>query len=348
MNNNMGSNNNFTAGNDINQKFNKSNQNNINKFEINNLIPVRKTKEDIEREMKETMRPCLRDNVGKLVTCFGYVVSKYDNLGDGVYTVINVIDREGNYLADHIQLDFKPSLYHYDYSIGDYIRFTGYITEYNRNNGTKDFNINITEKIYMIPSRLHYDGEIISDDNIKYDKIRDYLSNSNITKINNLIEKLRQEINDLTKYYYIDDFIYYYVLNQFMLNTATYKIYEGELRDYNVHDTIKILLLFILGSVIYELKSNRTNYLYDILHSICQYCNLLQGVETYENVNKNPKFIEFCTSFMNCTGKKKLGKLFNFVRHRQNDFNEDKTFGYDVNKDNILTRTYAVLNDYIN
>ena len=340
----------FNGNGNNNSLVNKQNRENIiNKYEINNLIPVRKTEKEIEKEMKETMRPCLRDNVNKLITCFGYVISSFQKLGDGWYTVVNVMDRNGNYLSDHIQLNFKQNIFHYDFTEGDYIRFTGYVTDYVRSDGSKDYSVNIIDKVELIPSKYHYNDELINYDNeIDFGKLRDYLSNSNITKINMLLEQMRKELNDLTKYYYIDDFIYYYILNQFMLNTATYKLYEGELRDQKIKDEIIINIMCILGSVIFEMKSNREIELYDLLHFICEHCNIIQGVRCYTDVNKNPDFGTFCTNFMNCNGKKKTSKLFHFVKLRYLDFKNKDTNSFNITKQDMLLRTYIILNNYIN
>lgn len=344
----------ISIGNDnngvVNNNRNKieQNQNNINKTEIINLLPQRKSQEEIEQEMKRTMRPCLRDNVGKQKTCFGFVVDKYDKLGSDYYTVINVVDRDGNYLADHIQLNFKEDLYHYDYEVngGHYIRFTGNVIEYTRSDGTRDYNININDKVCLLPSSYYCD--LLFDDNdVDFDKIRDYLSNCNISKINDLIDNLRNELNELTKYYYIDDFIYYYIINQLFLNTATYKIYEGDIRDYNINDSLKITLLCILGSIVYELKTTQKIYMFDLFSYICEHCNILQGVDNYTDVNQNPEFIKFCMNHMNCKGKKKLGKLFNFVRQRYRDFKELKTRPTNLNKQEVIERCYYVLINYI-
>jgi hypothetical protein len=50
---------------------------------------------------------------------------------------------------------------------------------------------------------------------------------------------------------------------------------------------------------------------------------------------------------MNCKGKKKLGKLFNFVRHRQYDFDNNRPYDTELNKRDIITKTYTILNDFI-
>ena len=56
-----------------------------------------------EKLMKETNRPHLKDKVGQKITCFGFVVKPYTKYNDSLYTVINIVDSHGEYVADLTQ-----------------------------------------------------------------------------------------------------------------------------------------------------------------------------------------------------------------------------------------------------
>lgn len=221
---------NITVGDGGSNKFQQG-DNNINKKVENKSVvyknlkyPKRMSNEEKEKLMKETQRPVLRDKCGKRITCFGLTVCKYPY--SNFYTVVNIVDKNGNYIADHIQLDYKEDLYIYDGQIplkDNYIRFTGMVDKYNRENGSDDYCINITDRVYMTSSELYYDEEILNYENIDidYNNISNFIKMSNMTKIYDIIDMLRKDINDITDDLLPNDYIFYYILNQYFINQAT-------------------------------------------------------------------------------------------------------------------------------
>lgn len=315
---------------------------NIKKYIHNKIKPKRISKEEIEKQKKKTMRPHLKDKVGKLITCFGYVVGKYGDYSD-LYTVINVIDINGRYAADHIQLDFKENEYDYTYDRGCYIRFTGRVIEYNRSNGTSDYTIDIIDKVSMFPSKYYYNEDI--NDHVDFDVsgINNILSRSNMTKVYNILENIRDKINDLTDYYFMNDFIYYYVINQYMLNTVAYNIYDGELRDQGFDDNIILDIIMILGSTLYDLTHNEQLDLSDILSSICYKCNVIQGVFAYNGLENNPKFMKFIQKNIGLYGKRKCKAIWYFILQRKMDFKESNPNPENITKQQIQSQKHIVL-----
>ena len=337
--NNMGSNNNFTASRDINQKFNKSNQNQINKV-INKIynsdIPKRISKEEKEKHEKLTNRPCLKDKLNQRITCFGYIVGKYP-FKENLYTVVNVVDISGNFVADHIQLNIKEDEYDYEIEkrIGNYIRFTGNVVTYTREDSTIDYTVDISKKIivmyedydlYLEPYEYEYHP-------LNIEKIDEYIRTQNITKLYDLIENIRNEINELTDGTFIKDYLYYYIISQYTLNTSTYSVYEGELRDQKFNETCIVGILLLLGSTLFSLKSGDSS-LRKLLENIVIECNVLQGIKTYTSYSDNPNFKLFYEDNLlqhrMVVGKKKLKEAFKVIKNRFYNFKQNKP--YDENK----------------
>ena len=60
--------------------------------------PKRKSKEEMEKYKKEVQRPYLKHKLGEVVHCYGYIIGRYKNTNR--YTVINIVDVKGNYVAE--------------------------------------------------------------------------------------------------------------------------------------------------------------------------------------------------------------------------------------------------------
>lgn len=325
-----------------------------------NKIPKRMTVTEREAQRQETLRPSLKERVGEIITCFGYVVKKYGKYNDR-YTIINIVDKKGKFCADHIQLDFKTDDYEYNTNIiGKYVKFTGKVKLYERYDGSKDYTVDILEEVDIMSSRFYFNENDILDYKdvcIDHRYIDEYLSRVNITKIYDIINILRNEINDITDI----DFLYYYILNQYTLNTATYRIYNGELRDQNFNEDMVLELLLLLGSTLFELKSKEINYLGDIMNLICQHCNLLQGINTYEgkgkyndyDETKNPGLIDFYKKRLfygkkfNKVGKEKIKDAWYFINFRKNNFYQEKPYKEYINEESIKMRAYFIIDQYI-
>ena len=328
--------------------------NNINMNEKNLYIkkikqPKRVSSEELEKMKKETMRPLLKDKVWDKITCFGLVVKKYGPYSKR-YTVINIIDKSGRFVADHIQLDFKEDIYDYTYDKGDYIKFTGVVKPYERQNiKSSDYMIDIIDKVSIYPSKIYYNGEVIDVNkmNIDLDRISNFLSKSNMTKLYDLLELLRFKLNILTDDLFVNNFIYYYIINQYMLNTAVYNVYDGQIRDQGFNGNIIIDLIKIISSIIFEIRTKDIHCLRDIMLSVCYHCNVIQGVRTYKSIESNPKFIEFCEyKLFNKINKKKINKAWNIVLFRNLNFQDKNPCG-DLDNNKILLRAYYIINEFI-
>jgi hypothetical protein len=340
---------------DIN--INKKVENNIKVYKISQ--PKRMTKAKREKEQKKTDRPGLRDRENKLITCYGLVVCPYPY--SDLFTVVNIVDKNGNYIADHIQLNFREDIYNYSGQIPTldrYIRFTGLVGKYPKSD-RDEFCVNITDKVDMTSSKIYYTEDIIDYEKIKinYKNIGNYLNKVNITKIYDLIDNIRDEINDITEVVLTKDFIFYYIVNQYFLNKATYNMYEGEFRDQSFPEECVLDILLILSHVLFDLKDNEVTDVYSLFELISYSCNIFQGIEKFiiknsfdeydAKYNDNPKFIKFCRDKLGCEGKRKLGNLWYNAKLRKLDFNMKNPVHPVLTKDMITYRAYHMLNSYI-
>jgi hypothetical protein len=340
--------------------FNINNRGNINKIvmgDVNktiinnyNLLPKRLSKKEREEKEKITKRPCLRDKLGQKITCFGYIVGKHKYLRH-LYTIVNVVDITGEFAADHIQLNFKEDIYDYTYDKGSYIRFTGVVVAYERkSNGSIDYTVDISKKVMIMSGDYDVLEEYIPKRKICDDDIDDYLCNQNITKIQDIILNIRNEINDITNGLFFEDYLYYYVLNQYMLNQATYSIYQGELRDQNINEDCVIGILILLASLLYELKTE-DSYIGEIMSNISIKCNVLQGITEYTCYENNPGLQTFYQDIISNThqqaGKKLLKYMFNFIANRFYDFNHKTPNDKSLTVNDIKQQAYPIIECYL-
>lgn len=329
--------------------------NTINKNIFNVSIPKRLNKKEIQEKEKMTKRPCLKDKLNQKITCFGYIVCRHRYLTH-LHTIINIVDINGEYVADHIQLNLKEDIYDYtyDYKIGNYIRFTGIVKTYTREDGSIDYMVDVSKKVLV----LSEDYDLLEkpynyiETKLDIDKIDNYISTQNITKLYDMIENLRIQINELTNGLYFEDYLYYYIINQYTINTSTYSVYQGELRDQNMNEDCIIGILLLLGSLLFELKTTEETNLYNIMKNIIMECNVLQGIDQYTTYNDNPNlktFYQECLSKnKQPVGRKTIEKAFRFILNRF--YNFKSTIPYDKNKldvDVIKHRAYHMIQKYI-
>ena len=348
----------------INGNSNKINKSNMNIDKSNTTIiykkieyPTRQSKEEREKLQKITQRPALMDNVGKPITCFGLVAGKHRN---GLYTIINVVDKHGKYVADHIHLDFKEDMYNYkgiDPLLDRFIRFTGMVSTYKKGDND-DYCINILDKIDIRTSSLYYIGEHIDYEVLETfpDKINEFLRTCNITVIYNIIDEIRNRINILTEDVACSDFVYYFIINQYFLNTATYSIYDGELRDQGFNECCILDLLILLSVTLYDLKTHTSIDLYTLFHKIVCYCNLIQGINKFDRYvdgferilpyDYNPGFVRFCKK-LGYEGKRKFNSLWANALLRRKSFDMYDPVPTDLTREILVERMHHVILEII-
>lgn len=320
---------------------NQNNVDNSNKI-IKNIYPVSSK----VKNTQTTNRPYLQDREGKFIRCFGVIAGKFSEVSS-FYTVVNLVDQHGVYVADHVQLDLKEN--EFDYSKQEtkfsLVRLTGYVNKYQRADGTFDFEIDLSEPVEFFNDRYYNEGEVIYLEDIdipqsRIDYIQNWVSKANSNELYDILDKLQIELNRLC----IDfpsNFIFDYIINSYTLNTAVYDMYKNGIdRNKLVNDAI-IDLLVLLGSTIFTLKSTDSMIMTSILKIISEYCNSVQGVVTYTD---SSKFKKFCSNKLNINSKKKFHKAWKAVQNRRKNFGDNTG---KIDKNYIALLSFIILNDYI-
>ena len=276
--------------------------------------------------------------------------------------MVNIVGSHGNYMADHIQLNFKEDLYDYKGQnplLDKYIRFTGLVDKYPKNGGY-EYCVNITDKVDIRSSKIYYDKEPVTfnPEEIDIDSISMFLNKSNITKLYDLVDYLRCEIDVIVEDILPIDYIPFYIYNQYFLNTTTYNLYEGNFRDQGFREECVLDIILLLSYTLFELQSNYSYDLFNLFENICYACNIIQGIEKlmiYNANNKldaiyeiNPKFIDFCRTRLGYEGNRKLIKLWREVKLRKWDFQMENPKCDYINEQILTNKAYYIINKYIN
>ena len=342
------------ANNEVGVNNGKLNQYNIDNTINNNIKiikesekPKRKNKEEIEKMKKEVQRPYLKHKLNEIVHCFGYIVGRYRNTNR--YTVINIVDVDGNYVADHIQLDLQNYENELIKPLGEnsiyFIRFKGMVRQYIRQDKTIDYEIRLIDKPIVF-SIIYYNmqGSIDYDiEKVNKNKIINYLSTTPIDDLYNLLEKLKDEVNDLTRHEFGLNYVYSYVVNQYMLNSATYDLYNQLLHKKDLNEDLILDLIILLSSIVYIFKYNEQVTLVYMMKYISYMCDILQGIL---NQNKTTEeFKRFCKEKLKVEGKRKIEELVRIIRLRRLNFGNNDL--EECTENNLYEYAYCVLNDMI-
>lgn len=346
----------FNIGGDFNNSGKiKSSQvksgNQIDKTVTNNKLIINKPSvSQIKYKEPETHRPNLKDREGNIVTGVAYISNKYD---DKRYTIINLVDNEGYYMADHTQLDMKE--YEYDYKIDlhkiTFVEFTGKVNKYTRKNGTEDYEIILQRKPKLFDGTWINDPDYsLTNNEPNVDKINNYISQKACTRdIQNLIIEISKELNILTKFDYENNFIFDYIVNTFFLNRATYDLYEGNIRGISCSNEALVDLLYIISSTYFYFKTSNILKLDSILGHITSWCNVLQNVVDYFADTNSPnckKFKKYCKQHLNIETNNELTKAWDVMKNRKRNFgNNPNPNEYELSS--ILEMSYYVLDKYI-
>lgn len=158
-----------------------------------------------------------------------------------------------------------------------------------------------------------------------------------------LIDILQNELNYMTATYE-NNFIFDYIINLYMLNTATDDLYRTGIERNRLSNNSLRDLIMLLGSTLNLLKSNYSLRLEDILRNITYDCNAIQNIPNY--IKNTEKFNNFCKNKLQVENKKVIGQLWDIVKNRK------RNFGNNANPDNIDANIVAVkalyvLDDYI-
>lgn len=306
--------------------------------------PRRLSVEEINKLKGLTQRPYLKHRLGERISCYGYVIGRYRNTD--LYTVINLVDINGKYITDHVQLNLKTNIYDYYENHITLIKIKGVVKEYIRkSNNTIDYEIDLLEKPIVL-TETYYNMKNNKVDyyskEINESKIFDFISTIEVSKLYNLINKLKSNINNLTAYDFGENFIYSFIINQYMLNTATYELYNENINKINEDAVLQILIL--ISSVYYILNEADSVSLTYILEFICYVCNIFQGVTCCNE--SNPNFRKFCEQKLNIKSKNKIKGAWKTIHLRKMNFGSDPNPG-NFKFNEVINMAYSVLDDFI-
>ena len=317
------------------------NENSFNTTNIINIYPKAQSKKEKDKEREKRQRPYLADREGKLVKGYGYIVKTYN---DNFVTVINLTDLNGVYIADHIQLDLKEDIYHYNFK-SNFIQFEGYPYKYIRKNGTVDYGINISKPIIFLENDVcncNY-TEHYFDIDLDYDKFLKYFYKVEFNDLFRLLNKLSERLDKLT-IEFGKRFVYNNIINNFMLYNATYDLYNEELQNNMINLEGLISLILIMASTIFRIETNKLIDIGYVLRYIAFSCNLEQGIYTYKQ--QSVAFEKFCNNVNIGLNSKKLRKAWSKIMIRKFNFGNDPN-PISIDKNILAESAYLILNDYI-
>lgn len=217
-----------------------------------------------------------------------------------IYTVINITDiNTGFYLSDHIQIDAKvvDDVISRDLNDVFLIEFAGKV--YNYDESRKDaYSIDVTHEngfVRILSSRLFITEEIdcgLEDSK----KMITYLLNLNRNHKLTIIDELRKSINDYTRNDLGENFLYNYIINQFMCNMNNIDLYHLKLPLEHITDDKMIDIIVLLSATIMYLSTYPTNIDY-LFANVSQYVSSVQNVQNYKDSGRMFKL--FIKSFQN-------------------------------------------------
>lgn len=341
----------------LNNKINKSNNNNIDKSKTiikdsgNIYSPQKFIKEDVNK-YDSIDRLGIYNRVGEIITCDVILLDQIRKTAKGeiMNVVANVIEN-GKLIADHLHVNFGNYL-----PTSNRIQITGEVYPYGADNDKRG--IKIIEEPYSLTDTFKTFDEPYSYIVIKqhdYEVINSYLSQMDKQTLCDMIKSFRKLINDLSESRLGKDTIYNYALTQITLNSNNNIIYSDQL--HKLSKNILIFIVIILSSIIYDLTTlmNKSDHvlvineeykfaemnIIEIFKNISIKCNCLQGLNgTYGSKSISDGFNWFCKE-LKMDPKKAYAHT---VKHRYTNFNICEEDEINMMDDK---HPYAVLSRYI-
>jgi hypothetical protein len=227
----------------------------------------------------------------------------------------------------------------------NFIKFEGISHNYTRSNNTHDFNINITKPVdflYDNISNCNYNDRFFDID-LDFNKFLNYFYKAEYNDLLRLLNKLTERLNKIT-IEFGKNFVYNFIINNFMLYNATYDLYNEELQNNKFTYESLISLILIMSSTIFKIETSHTIELKSILSYIACACNVEQGIYTYNKATD--EFIRFCQGIDIKPNSKRMKKAWSKIILRKYNFGENPN-PLNYTKNEISEMAYLLLNDYI-
>lgn len=301
----------------------KSNETKI----INNYFNSEEFYKDSVQKYDSVDRLGIYNRVGEIVTCEVILLAQTRFVKGKEYNVVANVIEDGKLIADHLHVDF-----------GDYcpcssrLQITGEVYAYGPDNDRRG--IKIIEEPYTLQDTFKifdkpYNYIDITEKD--YEQINAWLNDMDNKTICNLIEKLKNILNNLSMSRLGKDTIFNYAMTQITLNSNNTLIYTNKI--YRFKKPILVFAVLLLSSIIYELTTliDDEKYIFEIsedrkfaemnilniFKNIAIKCNCLQGLNgTLGTTTANEVFKWYCKN-LNVPSNKAYAHT---VKHRYTNF----------------------------
>lgn len=289
-----------------NNIFNDNSINDNSVTVINNYTYTELSKKELkESKLKEqSARFGLATLCGESVRCYGILIDNIIGCKDNIdrSTVINLIDlNTGKYLSDHININKSWVKRVYNGRL-TFIEIYGRVYKYD--DGNDRFAIDPTQlkngyikRASQLIINPYNTIDYVKMNTVSYtemDEIEDWLQydlNTNELKV--LIKYLKIYINRLTKTDIHEDFLYNYIINNYLLNSSQFELFYKEIPMNKLNKNHYVELIYLLSNVIIMLSKNNDNDLITVLNGISKLLLSFMGVVPkldYKKLNPYNRF----------------------------------------------------------
>lgn len=294
---------------------------------INNYFNSEEFYKDSVQKYDSVDRLGIYNRVREIITCEVILLPQTRFVKGKVYNVVANVIEDGKLIADHLHVDF-----------GDYcpcssrLQITGEVYAYGQGNNKRG--IKIIDRPYTLQDTFKifdkpYNYIDITEKD--YEQINAWLNDMDNKTICNLIEKLKNILNNLSTSRLGKDTIFNYAMTQITLNSNNTLIYTNKI--YRFKKPILVFAVLLLSSIIYELTTliDDEKYIFEIsedhkfaemnilniFKNIAIKCNCLQGLNgTMNTTTANEVFKWYCKN-LNIP----LNKAYaHTVKHRYTNF----------------------------
>lgn len=330
-----------------NDSFNDNSHHNNNKsITIYNEYEYKElSKKELKelRKKEKSARFGLAPLCQKPVRCIGLLIDNILGCKDGIErsTVINLVDlNTGKYLSDHINIERNLVTDIIESSDKRIIFVEIYGRVYKYDDGNDRYSVNPLELkqgyIKQISEVIINPYEVIDYTKVnklekgEIEDIEDWLKYElNTTELKLLLEYLRDYINKLTKIDLHENFIYNYIINNYMLNSSQFELFYKELPTDKLNKNHYVELVYLLSNLIIKLSRNEQFNVVDVFEENVKILLPFMGIMNVADYKNRPSY----TKFRNLLGIEE--KNMDFVI--RNLFSNFKLHPFDIyNKNTII------------
>lgn len=356
---------------EINSSFNQSEViNSHNKsIIVNEYIYEEISKEKLKemRKKEKAARFGLASICGNSVRCIGLLIDNIICDSDGIErsTVINLIDlNTGKYLSDHINIERKSvsHILNKEREISEpinqrvsFVEIYGRVYKYD--DGDDRYAVDpkqlkngyvrsILEDIINPINAIDY-TKLYELDCMELSNIQEWLQlDLNTKQLEKLVDYLRKYINLLTQTDLKEDFIYNYVINNYLLNSSQFELYYKELPTNKLNKNHYVELVYLLSNIIIKLSRHDKINVVVLFEEVSKILLSFMGVKPVLKYEETSSFISFNNSL--CIGEKVMKYVVNCIMTNFNIHSFDIPYKNDLIKESCYFLKYKVMNRKIN